>query len=71
MRVAAESKEHMDAQDTQILALQAQVEELKASGAAAAQAAATEASQLRQKIVELESALYNTGFALHTAQVRC
>lgn len=50
-------------------ALQTQLADLGQSSQAAAEAAAAESSQLRQKIQELEAALYNTGFTLHTAQV--
>lgn len=50
-------------------ALSAQLAEEAAAAAAAAEAAAAESGALRSKVAELEAGLYNTGYALHMAQV--
>jgi hypothetical protein len=49
--------------------LQAEVAALQEGGRSAAAAAAEEARLLRQQLQEVEAALYNTGFTLHTLQV--
>jgi hypothetical protein len=68
MKAVAESKDHIASQDAEIASLSARLEEQRSASAAAAAAAAQRAAALSQRVQELEAGLYNTGFALHTAQ---
>ncbi|KIZ03836.1 hypothetical protein MNEG_4126 [Monoraphidium neglectum] len=67
-KVVLEGKTDADDREAQIALLQAEVAALQEGGRSAAAAAAEEARLLRQQLQEVEAALYNTGFTLHTLQ---